>query len=87
MCVCVGGVDFRLVISMCLGHACVNRVSHMQGSFPLSPYMNNIIVNYLRPNLFCYNFPGEQKHMWAVLEMAGRRSSFGLITDDITAPR
>lgn len=46
--------------------------------------MNNIIVNYLRPDLFCYNVPAEQKHM---CPGRGKAVSAGLLIDDIIGPR
>lgn len=51
--------------------------------------MNNIILNYLRPNLFCYNFPvGKKKQN----TRPGRgkavyRGSAGLPIDDIIDPQ
>lgn len=64
--VCVSAVFHWLVISMYSGHACVNRVKSHGEIVSTFLYMNNIIVNYLWPNLFCYNFPAEWKHMWPV---------------------
>lgn len=40
-------------------HACVNRVKSHPAIASTFLYMNNIIINYLWPNLFCYNFPVE----------------------------
>lgn len=49
--------------------------------------MNNIILNYLRPNLFCYNFPVEKKPTCPGREKAVHRGSAGLPIDDIIDPQ
>lgn len=56
LCVRIRGEFYWLVISMYSGHACVNRVRSQVGIISTFPYMNNIIVNYLWPDLSAITF-------------------------------
>lgn len=64
-------------------HACVNRVKSHPAIASTFPYMNNIILNYLRPNLFCFNFPVEKKNTCPGRGKAVHRGSAGLPIVDI----